>query len=197
MKIGIDLDGVVFDSENEIRVQAELDDLLIYIKDGVVHPEGFLEIERYKWTDEELKQYRSQMKEILLRSNLMPGAKRVLDLLKIDGHELVVITARGTLGLSIEECIEQLENESLVFDKYYWNVDDKLEICEKEDIDIMIDDRASHIKKIAEAKINTLYFRDVNREKLEENEYIKEVNHWGEIYREITKISRKEENKDE
>lgn len=32
MKIGLDIDGVIFDSENEIRIQAELDDLLKYKK---------------------------------------------------------------------------------------------------------------------------------------------------------------------
>ena len=38
----------------------------------------------------------------------------------------------------------------------------------------------------------TLYFRDTNLVKLKENEYIKEVNNWGDVYR----VLKKEENKD-
>ena len=52
----------------------------------------------------------------------------------------------------------------------------------------MIDDDWKIIKKLADNKVNTLYFRDTNLVKLEENEYIKEVNNWGEIYRYIKEI---------
>lgn len=192
MKIGIDVDGVIFDSENEIRIQAELDDLLKYKGNGVEHPEEFWEECRYNWTKEQLIEFRSNMKEILGRANLMPGAKRILDMLKKDGHELVVITARGRIGPSVEECMEEFKTYGLEFDKCYWKADDKAEVCKQEKIDLMIDDSPIHCKKLVENKIKTLYFRDVNREKLEENEYLKEVNHWGEVYRYIYNISMEE-----
>lgn len=41
------------------------------------------------------------------------------------------------------------------------------------------------IKRLADNEVKTLYFRDTNLMKLEENQYIKEVNNWGEIYRYI------------
>ena len=47
----------------------------------------------------------------------------------------------------------------------------------------MIDDDYKIIQQLADNKIKTLYFRDTNLKKLEENEYIKEVNNWGDIYR--------------
>lgn len=189
MKIGLDMDGVIFDSENEIRIQAELDDLLKYKRNGVDHPEEFWEKDRYNWTEKQLMEFRSNMKEIIARSHLMPGAKRILDMLKKEGHELIVITARGIVGPSIEECIEQFKKYDLEFDKCYWKVEDKVEVCKKEKIDLMIDDSPIHCKKLVENKIKTLYFRDVNRKKLEENEYLKEVNHWGEVYRYIYNLS--------
>lgn len=49
----------------------------------------------------------------------------------------------------------------------------------------MIDDDWRIIKKLSDNKIKTLYFRDTNLMKLKENNYIKEVNNWGEIYRHI------------
>ena len=83
------------------------------------------------------------------------------------------------------EIINLLEENNIKFDKYYWNVEDKLEICKNEKVDIMIDDDWKIIKKLADNEVKTLYFRDTNLMKLEENEYIKEVNNWGEIYRYI------------
>lgn len=80
---------------------------------------------------------------------------------------------------------ERFRQEELTFNKYYWKIEDKVEVCKQERIDIMIDDRPDICEAIAKEKIRALYFRDVNREKLKENEYLKEVNTWGEIYRQI------------
>lgn len=119
-------------------------------------------------------------------SELMSGFIAIYDLLKKQGHEFVVITARGGYVKEMkDDAIRLLEENNIKFDKYYWNVEDKLEICKKEKVDIMIDDDWNIIKKIAENKIRTLYFRDTNLMILEENKYIKEVNNWGEIYRYI------------
>lgn len=54
---------------------------------------------------------------------------------------------------------------------------------------IQIDDDWRIIKRLADNQVKTLYFRDTNLMKLEENEYIKEVNNWGEIYRVIKENS--------
>ena len=111
---------------------------------------------------------------------------RTYELLKQQGHEFVVITARGGFIKEMkDDAIRLLNENNITFDKYYWHIDDKLEICQKENVDIMIDDDWKIIKKLTENKIKTLYFRDTNLMKLEENEYIKEVNNWGDIYRYI------------
>ena len=75
------------------------------------------------------------------------------------------------------------KNEKLTFDKYYWKVLDKLHICQKEKIDLMIDDNYLICKNLSDNFINTVYLRDVKKKKLKENKYLKEVNSWGEIYR--------------
>ena len=122
----------------------------------------------------------------------MSGFIAIYELLKKQGHEFVVITARGGYVKEMkDDAIRLLEENNIKFDKYYWNVEDKLEICKKEKVDIMIDDDWNIIKKIAENKIRTLYFRDTNLMILEENQYIKEVNNWGEIYRYIKENMKK------
>lgn len=62
-------------------------------------------------------------------------------------------------------------------------ITDKLDICKKENIDIMIDDDYKIIEQLSKNNIKTLYFRDVNLKKLPQNEYIYEVNNWGDVYR--------------
>lgn len=84
-----------------------------------------------------------------------------------------------------DDAIRVLKENNIEFDKYYWKIDDKLAICQKENVDIMIDDDWKIVKKLSENKIKTLYFRDTNLVELEEGKYIKEVNNWGDIYRYI------------
>lgn len=194
MKIGIDIDGVILNSENEIRIKAELYDLLELKGKGVAQPNEFLDCDRYDWTKEELDTFREKyFVEASNNSYLMPGAKQILEMLKKDKNELIIITARG---LSVKDmkkaAINKFKEYNLEFDQYFWEQESKLDVCKKENIDIMIDDKASICKLTSENKIKTLYFRDVNREKLEENEYLKEVNNWGEIYRYIYNLNMEE-----
>ena len=84
-----------------------------------------------------------------------------------------------------DDAIRILGENGIEFDKYYWQVGDKLEVCQKENVDIMIDDDWIIAKRLSENNVNTLYFRDTNLKKLEENEFITEVNNWGDIYRVI------------
>lgn len=197
MKIGIDIDGVILNSENEIRVKAELYDLLELKGKGVVYPSKILDCDRYDWRKEEIDAFREKyFIEASNDSYPLPGAKKVLEMLREEGHELIIITARGLSIKDMKEAAEEkLKQYNLKFDKYYWRVENKLDICKNENIDVMIDDMASTCKLTSKNKIKTLYFRDVNREKLEENEYLKEVNNWGEIYRYIYNISMEEKTK--
>ena len=78
---------------------------------------------------------------------------------------------------------EQLKNANIKYDKIYWNVSNKSEICKSEKIDFMIDDYADICEELVNSKIRTIYFRAKDNRKLEENYYLKEVSNWAEIYR--------------
>ena len=70
----------------------------------------------------------------------MLGFIGVYNLLKKQGYEFVVITARGGVVKEMkDDAIRLLEENNIIFDKYYWKIDDKLEVCKNENIDIMID----------------------------------------------------------
>lgn len=187
MKIGIDLDGVVFDSETTFRTYEEIFDVDVLKENNLVDREEPKFQARYNWTKEQEQEFiNTYFMTVSRDSNLMSGFRAVYDLLKKQGHEFVVITARGGHVKEMkDDAIRILGENGIEFDKYYWQVEDKLEVCKKENVDIMIDDDWIIAKRLSENNVNTLYFRDTNLKKLEENEFITEVNNWGDIYRVI------------
>ena len=120
------------------------------------------------------------------QTNLIPGAKYVIDMLQKEGNKLIIISARGGMVKEMKDvAIDKFNEEGLSFDKYYWGQNDKLTVAQQENIDLMIDDSYEVCKKLSENGINTIYFRDKEMKKIEQNEYLIEVSNWGEIYRYI------------
>lgn len=190
MKIGIDIDGVILDFERQLKTFEELYDFIELKKEGVINRNEQRLEERYNWTQEEKINFMNQyFLKLSKQAPLMPGAKEVIERLKKEKNELIIISARGGMIKEMKDvAIQKLEEEKLTFDKYYWGQEDKLEIAQKEKIDIMIDDNYKVCKNMSENKIKTIYFRDKEMKKLEQNEFLKEVSNWGEIYRYIKGI---------
>jgi uncharacterized HAD superfamily protein len=134
------------------------------------------------------------MLEASKNSPLMGGFKVVYELLKKENIEFIAITARGGYLTEMRDDAERILRENnITFDKIYWKQRDKLDTCIDEKIDIMIDDDYEVINTLSQNGIKTLYFRDSGMIKLEENDYVKEVNNWGDIYRVIKEILNKGE----
>ena len=194
MKIGIDLDGVVFDSEKHLRVYSEIYDMLELNQNSKKDNKELEFQDRFDWTEEQIKDFwEKYIKKIWRESNYMPGAKTVLKMLKEDGHELIVITARGgTYKEAIQATEDRLKEDGLdIFDKYYWATNDKSDICKKENIELMIEDNDVNCKHISDCRIKTIYLKDAPSKELEENEYLKILYNWGEIYRYIKELDNK------
>lgn len=189
MKIGIDLDGVVFDSETTFRTYDEIYDIDVLKGNNLIDRAEPKFQTRYNWTNEQEQDFiKKYFLQISRESNLMSGFFAVYKLLKQKGVEFVVITARGGHVKEMQDDAKRiLKENNIVFDKYYWAIENKLEICQKENVDIMIDDDYKIVEQVSASQIKTLYFRDTNLKKLEENNYVKEVNNWGDIYRIISK----------
>ena len=184
MRIGIDLDGVIFDSEKLYRIYSELYDIQDLKKNSLKNNKEIRFQDRYSWSDEEtngfVKKYHRKITEV---SNFMPGAKDVISLLKEEGHTLIVITARGKLNKDlIPVTIQRLKDNNLdLFEKYYWGTDNKEEICKQEKIDLMIDDSNTNCQKIANSHIHTIYLKDAPSFDIKENEYLKVLYNWGNL----------------
>ena len=192
LKIGIDLDGVIFDSERIIRVYAELYDVLEMHKNSIIDNREVKFQDRYNWPQEKKDDFMSKYQTYSIEhATFMPGAKEVIKMLKDDGHELIIITARGDKEkehITITEDILK-KNNMYIFDKYIWGVENKSEICVNEKLDLMIEDSDRNCKAISETKIKTIYFKDAPNFEMKETEYLKTLYNWGEVYRYIKEVS--------
>lgn len=184
MNIGIDIDGVILDSEKVFRTVADLYNTIKFNNRPIRAYEEPRVQEKYSWTEEEQKEFADKyFIECSKISNLMPCVKEVLDMLKQEGHNLIIITARGRDKKEMRLIAEEkFEKEGLKFDKYYWAQRGKSDVCVQEKIDIMIDDNYNNCLEIAEKNIKTLYFREAGLKKIKDNPNIIEVHNWGEIY---------------
>ena len=115
MKIGIDIDGVILDSEAEFRVQSELYDVIKLNKNSIIDNKEIKVQSRYSWSEEELNTYINQeFIKVSKQCNFMPGAVEVINLLKNEGHELIIITARGGIIKEMRNVAEKrLEEKGL------------------------------------------------------------------------------------
>ena len=193
MRIGIDLDGVVFDTEKLFRVYAEIYDIQVLKRNSLLENQEIRFQDRYNWTKEEQEDFLNIYHEkITLEANFMPGAKEVLEMLKKEGHELIVVTARGGWHKKmIDITKKRLEESGMnIFDKYYFATENKAEVCKNEKIDIMIDDSYQKCKSIADNNLKAIYLKDAPCFNLE-NEHVKTLYNWGEIYRYIKEIENK------
>ena len=190
MKIGRDIDGVILDYERILKTYGDLYDFIELKKDGIVNRNEHYLRNRYNWTEEERMEFVNKyFLELSKITPLMPGAKTIISMLKKEGNELIIISARGGMIEEMKDvALEKFEEENLSFDKYYWKQDNKLEVAKRENIDVMIDDSYDVCKKLSANGIRTIYFRDKEMKLLEQNEYLKEVSNWGEIYRYIKKL---------
>lgn len=193
MKIGIDLDGVIFDSETELRVYSEIYEVDELHRNSIKDNTMLMFQDRYMWTKEETDDFINKYhKKALKESKYLPGAQTVLKLLKMQGHELIVITARGIIDDTVIDITkERLKEDGLdIFDKYYYQRKDKEKVCKEEKIDIMIDDYAENCKVMQNEKIKTIYFKSSASPEVEENEYLKTLHNWGEVYRYIKELEK-------
>lgn len=121
VKIGIDIDGVVLDFERLVRTYAELYDVIELNGSGLIAKDENRFQERYNWDETELTRFKNKYFISLSKeAKLMPGVKDVIDLLKRDGHELIVISARGNDYNEMKNVAEEIfKKENLNFDKYW------------------------------------------------------------------------------
>lgn len=179
-KIALDLDGVVFDSENLYRVYTEIYDTDIHKKNTIIDNAERTFQKRYNWPQPELDQFYKDNSEIIQKTaNIMPGADIVIKKLK-QNFDLIVVTSRNDAETAIaKEKFKELGIDNIkVFNKEQHKIDRLL----AENADYIIDDDPNICMNAAKNNICALYFKNNASNKIEKENVIN-VNNWGEIYK--------------
>ena len=197
MKLAIDVDGVIYDTQKYIMVYSEIFDVDVLKRNSLVDKNGFWTSYRYNWTEEEERKFSECIREISEKANLVPGAKLVINKLQKLGVEMVVITARGDVQFEdneqmIETTNRRFKEDNLKFQKVLYRQLDKIEACKNEKVDFMIDDSPIVCEQTSKAGIKTIFLRNSGVRSVEPNPNVTEVSDWGEVYRVITDELRKQ-----
>lgn len=179
-KIALDLDGVVFDSENLYRVYTEIYDVEKNGKDTIIDNTQRIFQKRYDWTEEEFKDfYNVNAENVLKTANFMTGVDIVLNKLK-DNFEFIVVTSRNDFETEIAK--EKLKSIGFGNIRIFNNEHHKIEKLLEEHVDYMIDDDSNICVNASNNGICALYFKNNASNKVNKENVIN-VNNWGEIYK--------------
>lgn len=179
-KIALDLDGVVFDSENLYRVYTEIYDVEKNKKDTIIDNTQRIFQKRYDWTEEEFKEfYNENAEKVLTTANFMTGVDIVLNKLK-DKFEFIVVTSRNDFEADIAR--EKLKQIGFSDIKIFNNEHHKIDRLINENVSYIIDDDDKICIDASNNNICALYFKNNASNKVEKDNVIN-VNNWGEIYK--------------
>lgn len=179
--IALDLDGVVFDSENLYRIYNEIYDVDVMKGDNLIDNTNRLFQKRYNWSKEiSAKFYQDNYKKVIQEANIMTGTDIVIKKLSKD-YEFIIVTARSDEEIMLG--MPKLKQLGLDKIKIINNAKDKIEFLKKENVFAIIDDEITNCRRASENGIVGIFFRNAasNFYKNEPNFVV--VNNWGEIYK--------------
>lgn len=194
MKIGIDIDGVLTDEYNYIIDNAtryfEENNIDYKINKKVYDDCKLFNVSNDNYTNFWKEYFVSYCKNVLAR----PYAKEIIDKLKSEGNEIVIITARPLTYFKnkYQQEMKDLAKNWLDKNKIYYDEllfsNEKLDTCLKNNIDIMIEDRPENIASVSSG-IKVICYDQPYNEDLN-NDNITRCYSWYDIYNVISKINK-------
>ncbi len=186
MRIGIDIDGVLTDIE---RWQLDYGGKFFSkFNKRVVNKDGY-EIATIFAVDDNLDSqfWNEYLYEYATKEPSRKFASEVIKKLKEEGNEIYIVTARYLTDRDTEEgqqmrdiVAQWLEEQKIYYDKIIFSLEDKLEDCEKNNIDIMIEDKVENINNVSKVIPVICFHAGYNKECNGKNIY--RAYNWYDIY---------------
>lgn len=190
MKIGIDIDNTILNTMPVLkRYCREYNDNVV--KRGLkMNNVGFSPRNLYAWTDEEKQDFCDKyIEEIVLQAKVKPHAREIIMKLRSGGHKIHIITSRSKPIFKDPYKLTKsfLDSHGIVYDELITDCLHKDIYCEKNNIDIMMDDEPHHIDGVSKTR-PVIVFRGMQNRKNKGKNVIK-VTNWNEVYDIVTKIN--------
>lgn len=131
--------------------------------------------------------WEENLADLLKKVKPKKNAIEVINRLKEEGHNIVIITARWKCDYCESEKIsrEWFEKYNMKYDKLFIDLESKKQTAIDEKIDLFIDDSIKNYKEVSEAGIKCLLFKSEVNCKNEESKNFDIVDSWDEVYRRI------------
>ena len=198
MRIGIDIDGVLTDIE---QWQLDYGSRFYYenYNKPIINHKGY---DKYEIFDAEIKYddkfWFKYFKDYSINVPIRNFASEVIEKLKNDGNEIFIITARGSFlshsaaVMNLEEnkkiVSEWLKKNNIYYDEIIFSPEDKLDICLKNNINIMIEDKPKNINDISTMLPVICFHAGYNEEC--NGDHIIRCYSWYDVYYKINNIDK-------
>ena len=185
MKIGIDIDGVL---TNVIRYACDYGSKYFFLYYGKldININAWPLKDMFNVSDKEDKEcWLTLVKNYSINESARPFAAEIIEKMKKENNQIYIITARSADkwddvdGKMNNILVSWLENNKIKYDKLIVSKD-KLEICKKYNIDVMIEDKTENIKSISK-KLPVICF-DENHNKNLKGKNIYRAYSWYDVY---------------
>ena len=201
MKIGIDLDDTTFITVKSMlkyadKFEEEISGVTTNRDSfGLIKNRYYLKV-LYGW-DEKTKFdfFDKYYKNVLEECTIMPNADKTIKRLKEEGVTIHFITARL---MNIKDCDteaitkESLKKYNIPYDSLNLHISDKLSFCEKNEIDLLIEDSYETCRELTENGIKSFLMTTKMNADIDVQGIVR-VNNWDDIYKEIEKYKKIED----
>lgn len=194
MVIGIDIDDTVAKfSEAVERLAKDYDKTLR--NTGSINPDIWVTKGRFDWSKEEIEKFESFAFEQIIDSlEVKEMAVEFVNKLKENGNTILFITKRSKpfYKTPYESTKKWLDSKGFKYDKIIIDADYKAPICQKEKVDVFVDDRHSICLEVQDVGIKSImYLSKYNKKHVCEND-VTVAKDWKEAYELINKGGKNE-----
>ena len=185
MRIAIDFDGVILDSEAHIKFWADYFSYFEINKPRIKTDEVTQDI-CFEWTNDEMNNfYTTYFQTATNNYGFVVVAKEMLEKLKAEGQKLIIVSKSGFYNQDeLKFALPKLDEFGFEFDNVLFGVKNKVDTCKELDIDLMIEDNPENVEQFFNSNIKVIYLRAKNIRKIN-HKNVTEVSDWFEIYKTI------------